>query len=91
MNGAQTDFAGAAGMSVPAVWAKAQKRWPRRPESRKPAANSALDSSSKHSHINSRCGGGYADFPKIGFEIKISFSCFSFAQRIRFTILNSTT
>lgn len=29
VDGAQTDFAGVAGMSAPAVWAKAQKQAPR--------------------------------------------------------------
>ncbi len=60
---AQTDFAGAAGMSA--------LQHGRRPENRrqdaqregKSAANSAQVSACEYSRINSRCGGDYADHP----------------------------
>ena len=63
VDGTQTDFEGAAGMSASAAWARAQKWVPAHQKNKKSAANSALLSSCEYARINSRCGGGYADHP----------------------------
>lgn len=63
MDGAQTDFAGAAGMSAPAARARAQKQAQLGRNEEKSATDSKLVSPYEYSCINSRFGGGYADHP----------------------------
>ena len=64
VDGAQTNIAGAAGMSAPAAQAKTRKLTRPAQESMKSAANLALVLPCEHSRINSRCGGVYADLPQ---------------------------
>jgi hypothetical protein len=63
VDGAQANFAGAAGMSASAAWARAQKQSQLSPNGWKSAMNPKLVSPYEHSRINSRLGGGYADHP----------------------------
>jgi hypothetical protein len=52
------------------VKARKQAQWGQK--SVKSAANSAVVSPRKHSRINSRCGRGYADHPKVKHGKKLS-------------------
>lgn len=63
VDGTQTNFAGAAGMSATVVRAKAEKRRPCSLKNGKSTTNSVLVSPCEYSRIHSRIGRGYADHP----------------------------